>query len=63
MDIKIEKTMIPTKTFIWMPGLATTQVLQIFIKYARSHPETLGLPAAAVALNAMADAFPCEETR
>ena len=45
-------------------GLATTQVLRIFIKYAaRSHPEKLGLPAAAVALNAMADAFFCEGRR
>ena len=42
------------------PDTATTQVLRIFIKYARSHPEKLGLPAAAVAFNAMADAFPCE---
>jgi hypothetical protein len=43
------------------PDTATTQVLRIFIEYARSHPEKLGLPAAAVAFNAMADAFPCEE--
>jgi hypothetical protein len=43
------------------PDTTTTQVLRIFIKYARSHPEKLGLPAAAVAFNAMADAFPCEE--
>lgn len=38
----------------------TTQVLRIFIEYARSHPQKLGLPAAAIAFNAMADAFPCE---
>jgi hypothetical protein len=39
----------------------TTQVLQAFIDYARAHPEKMGLPAAAVAFNAMADAFPCKE--
>jgi hypothetical protein len=42
------------------PDTTTTQVLRIFIEYARVHPEKLGLPAAAVAFNAMADAFPCE---
>jgi hypothetical protein len=45
------------------PDTTTTQVLRIFIDYARSHPEKLGLPAAAVALNAMADAFPCDEEK
>jgi hypothetical protein len=42
------------------PDTTTTHVLRIFIEYARSHPDKLGLPAAAVAFNAMADAFPCE---
>lgn len=37
----------------------TTQVLRLFIEYARTHPEKRNLPAAAVAFNAMADAFPC----
>jgi hypothetical protein len=45
------------------PDTTTAQVLRIFIRYARSHPEKLGLPAAAVALSAMADAFPCEEQK
>jgi hypothetical protein len=52
------------KTFLGAcprPDTTTTQVLRIFIDYARSHPEMLGLPAAAVAFNAMADAFPCGE--
>jgi hypothetical protein len=52
------------KTFLGAcprPDTTTTQVLRIFIDYARSHPEKLGLPAAAVAFNAMADAFPCGE--
>lgn len=39
----------------------TTQVLQAFIEYARAHPEKLNLPAAAVAFNAMAEAFPCTD--
>jgi hypothetical protein len=54
------------KTFLGAcpkPDTTTTQVLRIFIKYARAHPEKLGLPAAAVAFNAMADAFPCNEQR
>jgi hypothetical protein len=45
------------------PDTTTTQVLRIFIKYTRAHPEKLGLPAAAVAFNAMADAFPCKRRR
>jgi len=45
------------------PDTATLQVLRIFIDYARSHPEKLGLPAAAVALNAMADALPLMRRR
>lgn len=39
---------------------STTLVLRLFVEYARAHPEKLNLPAAAVAFNAMADAFPCK---
>jgi len=44
------------------PGPDTTivQVIDVFIQYARSHPEKVDLSAAAVAYNAMADAFPCK---
>lgn len=38
----------------------TTQVLQVFVAYMQAHPEKLNLSAAAVAYNAMADAFPCK---
>ena len=38
----------------------TVQIIRVFIKYANSHPEKLNLKAAAVAYNAMADAFPCK---
>jgi hypothetical protein len=54
------------KTFLGAcprPDTTTTQVLRIFIDYARSHPDKLRLPAAAVAFNAMADAFPCESEK
>lgn len=37
----------------------TTQVLHVFVHYAEAHPDKMDLPAAAVAFNAMADAFPC----
>lgn len=40
------------------PDTTIPQVIGIFVKYARSHPEKLNLRAAAVAYNAMADAFP-----
>lgn len=42
------------------PDTTVPQVIGIFVKYARSHPEKLNLRAAAVAYNAMADAFPCK---
>jgi hypothetical protein len=45
------------------PDTTTTQVLRTFIAYARSHPDKLGLPAADVAFNAMAEAFPCGEEK
>jgi Rap1a immunity proteins len=41
------------------PDTTTVQIIQVFIKYANAHPEKLKLKAAAVAFNAMADAFPC----
>ena len=37
----------------------TTQIVDVFVKYAKAHPEKLNTPAAAGAYNAMADAFPC----
>jgi Rap1a immunity proteins len=45
------------------PDTTTTQVLRTFIEYARSHPDELGLPAADIAFNAMAEAFPCGEEK
>lgn len=41
----------------------TTQVLRVFIDYARAHPDKMHLPAAAVAFNAMADAFSCPSVK
>jgi len=41
------------------PDTTTPQVIEVFIKYANAHPDKLKLKAAAVAFNAMADAFPC----
>jgi hypothetical protein len=45
------------------PDTTTKQVLGVFIKYARSHPEKSRLPAAAVAFSAMAEAFPCDQPK
>ncbi len=42
------------------PDSTTIQVVHVFTDYARAHPDKLGLKAAAVAYNAMADAFPCK---
>ncbi len=42
------------------PDVTTSQIVGIFVAYALAHPEKLQLPAAAVAYNAMADAFPCK---
>jgi Rap1a immunity proteins len=42
------------------PETDTTEVLHVFVRYARAHPEKLRLGAAALAHNAMADAFPCK---
>lgn len=41
------------------PHTTTTEVIRLFVDYANGHPDKLGLSAAAVAYNAMADAFPC----
>jgi hypothetical protein len=38
----------------------TTDILKVFVDYARKHPEKLKLKAAAAAYNAIADAFPCQ---
>ena len=38
----------------------TVQIVKVFVDYARVHPDKLNLPAATVAYNAMADAFPCK---
>ena len=37
----------------------TTQIVEVFVKYANAHREKLDASAAAVAYNAMAVAFPC----
>jgi Rap1a immunity proteins len=37
----------------------TTQIVDVFVKYASAHREKLDASAAAVAYNAMAVAFPC----
>jgi hypothetical protein len=37
----------------------TTEIVDVFVKYANAHPEKRDTPAAAAAYNAMADAFPC----
>lgn len=42
------------------PDTKTTDIARVFINYAGAHPEKLELKAAAVAYNAMADAFPCK---
>jgi len=42
------------------PDATVIQVIDVFVKYAQSHPEKADLSAAAAAYNAMADAFPCK---
>lgn len=42
------------------PDTTTTQVIRLFVNYANGHTEKLQLSAAAVAYNAMAEAFPCK---
>ena len=39
--------------------IKTTQIVDVFVKYANEHPEKSGTSAAVAAYNAMADAFPC----
>lgn len=41
------------------PDITPVDVIHIFVDYANAHSDKLGLKAAAVAYNAMADAFPC----
>lgn len=36
-----------------------SDIVRIFVDYARAHPDKVNLIAAAVAYNAMVDAFPC----
>jgi len=43
------------------PDTKTTQIVDVFVKYAKAHPEALNMLAAAVAYNAMAEAFPCPQ--
>ena len=42
------------------PDGTTVQTVHLFVEYARTHPAKRNLSAAAVAYNAMADAFPCK---
>lgn len=42
------------------PDTTTAEILHVFVAYAQANPEKLNLSAAAVAYNAMADAFPCK---
>lgn len=42
------------------PGVSVVDVIRLYVEYARAHPDKLQLRAAAVAYNAMADAFPCK---
>ncbi len=42
------------------PDTTTTQIMGIYIAYARAHPDELGSPAAVVAIKAMHEAFPCK---
>ena len=39
--------------------IKTTQIVDVFVKYANAHPEKSNTSAAVAAYNAMADAFPC----
>jgi Rap1a immunity proteins len=41
------------------PDTKTTQIVDVFVKYASSHPDKSDTPAAVAAYNALADAFPC----
>ena len=42
------------------PDATEIQIIRVFVDYANAHPDKLKLRAAAVAYNAMADAFPCK---
>jgi hypothetical protein len=41
------------------PDIKTTQIVDMFVKYASSHPDKSDVPAAVAAYDAMANAFPC----
>jgi Rap1a immunity proteins len=42
------------------PDTTTTDIVAVFVSYALAHPEKLDLSAAALAYDAMADAFSCK---
>ena len=42
------------------PDTTMTEIIRVFVNYGKAHPEKLNLNAAAMAYNAMADAFPCK---
>ncbi len=42
------------------PDVKLSDIVRTFVNYAQSHPDKLNLSAAAIAYNAMADAFPCK---
>ena len=42
------------------PDGTTVQTIHLFVEYARTHADKRNLPAAALAYDAMADAFPCK---
>ena len=42
------------------PDTKTTDILRVFTKYAQEHRDRLNQSAAAMAYNALADAFPCK---
>lgn len=42
------------------PDTTTSQIVRVFVSYAQAHPQKLSLRAAAVAYNAMKEAFPCK---
>jgi hypothetical protein len=41
------------------PDTKTTQIVEVFVKYAKAHSDKLDMPAAVAAYSALADAFPC----
>jgi Rap1a immunity proteins len=43
------------------PDTKTTQIVDVFVKYANAHPDKSDTSAAVATYNAMADAFPCPQ--